>query len=219
MPTLNTWLYYRKESHGALSFETEIQNLQFCACPVAGPLVAKRKGNFLLQNLSFVKLKLPKKNLIKRFRPMGNRKYMQNQALCHRKGPRGWSQPFPAKYKPGLLVMLRHWPLPCHIGIGTGCLPIDRQNPLWLEVAQIKVLLYGLIHQDKNKIIESLGLLGGHVPIVRLHVPLLMISMLSRQFDQKTILKGSIFELKQQSDSLTKVILQNWKDLDLLLTR
>lgn len=61
MPTLNTWLYYRKESHGALSFETEIQNLQFYACPVAVPLVAKRKGNFLLQNLSFVKLKLPKK--------------------------------------------------------------------------------------------------------------------------------------------------------------
>lgn len=73
----------------------------------------------------------------------------------------------------------------------------------------MKVLLYGLIHQDKNKIIESPGLLVGHVPIVRLHVPLLMISMLSRQFDQKTILKGSIFELKQQSDSLTKVILQN----------
>lgn len=172
---------------------------------MAVPLVAKRKGNFLLQNLSFVKLKLPKKkNLIKRFRPMGNRKYMQNQALCHRKGPRGWSQPFPAKHKPGLLVMLRHWPLPCLIGIGTGCPPIGRQNPLWLEVAQIKVLLYGLIHQDKNKIIESLGLLGGHGPIVRLHVPHLMISMLSRQFDQKMILKGSIFELKQQ------IPLQKW---------
>ena len=58
------------------------------------------------------------------------------------------------------------------------------------------VLPYGLIYQDNSNVTKNLGILGGHVPMVCLNVPLLMLYQLSRQTDQK-VLKVSVFELKQ----------------------
>lgn len=46
IPTFSVFLYWRKERYGSLSFEIEIQSLQFFACPEAGAPICQKQWSF-----------------------------------------------------------------------------------------------------------------------------------------------------------------------------
>lgn len=112
----NSLVELKNEKDWSLSLQIEMQSLQFHACPVAGPLFARKKGVFIAK-VRDVKQRLPEHTRGQNPTSCCLRSWGIPIPIFHSwQGP-PLSSSFPARNQPELLVMLTQHPY--DIGVGT----------------------------------------------------------------------------------------------------